>query len=142
MLLALGIVLLTALAWPVRALVRRNYGQPLALAGRSRLAYRLSRGFAWLVLAAVAGWMGFIAAFSADLGSIGGPLDWLIILLRIVTPIAALGLVASSGWLLWLAFQDRRRWTAKLGALLLLLSALLLLWVTIASHLYGFSMVY
>jgi len=142
LLLALGIVLLAALAWPVRALVRRNYGQKLALEGRSRLAYRLSRGFAWLALAAVAGWLGLIATFSADIGAIGGPLDWLITLLRVVTPIAAIGLVASSGWLLWLAFAERRRWTAKLGAVLLLLAALVLLWVTLVSHLYGFGMVY
>ncbi|WP_044336062.1 serine hydrolase domain-containing protein [Sphingomonas hengshuiensis] len=142
LLLALGIILLAALAWPVRALVRRSYGQKLALQGRSRLAYRLSRGFAWLVLAAVAGWMGLIAAFSADLGSIGGPLDWLIILLRVISPIAAIGLVASSGWLLWLAFASKRRWTARLGALLLLLAGLVVLWVVVSSHLYGFNMVY
>lgn len=142
LLLSLGIVLLAALAWPVRAIVRRSYGQRLALEGRSRIAYRLSRGFAWAALAAAAGWMGFIAAFSADLGAVGGPLDWLIILLRIVTPLAALGLVASSGWLLWLAFQHERRWTAKCSALLLLFAGLVLLWVVIGTHLYGFSMVY
>ena len=142
LLASLGIVLLAALAWPVRALVRRSYGTKLALQGRSRLAYRLSRGFSWAVLVAAAGWMGLIAAFSEDIGAIGGPLDWLIILLRIVTPIAALGLAASAGWLLLLAFRDKRRWTAKLGATLLLLAGLLLLWVTLSSHLYGFNMVY
>ncbi|UZK65371.1 serine hydrolase domain-containing protein [Sphingomonas sp. M1-B02] len=142
LLAALGLVLLAALAWPVRALVRRSYGQKLALEGRSRLAYRLSRGFAWAVLAAVAGWMGLISAFSADIGAIGGPLDWLIQLLRVLTPVATIGLVASSGWLLWLTFKDRRRWTAKLGATLLLLAGLLLLWVVLATHLYGFGMVY
>jgi CubicO group peptidase (beta-lactamase class C family) len=142
LLLALGIVLLAALAWPVRALVRRSYGTKLALEGRSRLAYRLSRCFAWATLAVVGGWMGFIAAFSADLGAIGGPLDWLIILLRTVTPIVAIGLVASAAWLLWLTFKGKRRWTAKLGASLLLLSGLLLLWVAFGTHLYGFGMVY
>ncbi|RYD47757.1 MAG: class A beta-lactamase-related serine hydrolase, partial [Sphingomonadales bacterium] len=64
LLLSLAIILLAALAWPVRALVRRSYGAKLALEGRSRLAYRLSRGFAWAALAAVAGWMLFILSFS------------------------------------------------------------------------------
>ena len=142
LLVALGLILLAALAWPVRALVRRSYGAKLALEGRSRLAYRLSRGFAWGVLAAVAGWIGLIAAFSADIGAIGGPLDWLIHLLRILSPIAAIGLVASAGWLLWLSWKEKRRWTAKLGATLLLLAGLVVLWVVLRTNLYGFGMVY
>ncbi|RYD59786.1 MAG: class A beta-lactamase-related serine hydrolase [Sphingomonadales bacterium] len=142
LLLSLAIVLLAAFAWPVRALVRRSYGARLALEGRSRLAYRLSRGFAWGALAVVAGWMMFILSFSADIGAVGGPLDWLIILLRIASPLVALGLVGSAGWLVWLAFKDKRRWTAKLGAILLLLAGMMLLWVVLGTHLYGFGMVY
>lgn len=139
---ALGLVALAAVAWPVRAIVRRSYGAKLALEGRARRAYRLSRLFAWAVLAAVAGWFGLISAFSADIGALGGPTDWLIILLRILTPVAALGLAITAGWHLWLSWKDGRRWTARLGAALLLLAALVLVWVTVACHLYGFGMVY
>lgn len=139
---ALGITLLAALAWPVRALVRRSFKADFALEGRPRRAYRLSRIFAWLVLAAVAGWVGLIAAFSDDIGSIGGPLDWLIQLLRTLTPIATFGLLVAAAWHLWLCFQDKRKWTMKLGAALLVLAGLVLSWVTIAFHLYGFGMVY
>src|SRR3546814_18329258 len=64
----------------------------------------------------LAGWIGLIAAFSADIGAIGGPLDWLIHLLRILTPLAAFGLLATAAWHLWLCIQDKRRWTLKLGA--------------------------
>ena len=142
LMLALAIVTLAALAWPVRALVRRNYKTEFALVGKSRRAYRLSRLFAWLVLAAVAGWFALIAAFSADIGSIGGPLDWLIHLLRILTPIATFGLLLAAGWHLAMTFTDKRRWTMKLGAVLLLLAALPLVWATLVFHLYGFNMVY
>ncbi len=142
LILALAIVTLAALAWPVRALVRRHYKSDFALAGKSRRAYRLSRLFAWLVLAAVAGWFALIAAFSADIGSIGGPLDWLIHLLRILTPIAAFGLLLAAVWHLVMTVRDKRRWTMKLGAVLLVLAALPLVWVTLVFHLYGFNMVY
>jgi len=94
------------------------------------------------VLAALAGWFGLISAFSADIGSIGGPLDWLIHLLRILTPLATFGLLIAAGWHLAMTFRDKRRWTMKLGALLLVLAALPLVWVTLAFHLYGFNMVY
>lgn len=139
---AFGIILLGALAWPVRALVRRSFKADFALEGKARRAYRLSRVFAWLAIGALAGWFGLIAAFSADIGSIGGPLDWLINLLRIVTPLAAFGLLATAGWHLWLSIKDKRRWTMKLGAVLLILAALVLVWVTLVFHLYGFGMVY
>ncbi len=139
---ALFITVLAALAWPVRAIVRRNFGATFALEGKARRAYRLSRVFAWLVIAAVAGWIGLIAAFSADIGSIGGPLDWLIHLLRVLTPVAAFGLLATAAWHLWLSVQGKRKWTMKLGAVLLILAALVLVWVTLAFHLYGFGMVY
>ena len=139
---AYGIILLAALAWPVRALVRRNFKADFALEGKARRAYRLSRIFAWLAIGALVGWFGLIAAFSADIGSIGGPLDWLINLLRIVTPLAAFGLLATAGWHLWFSIKDKRRWTMKLGAVLLILASLILVWVTLVFHLYGFGMVY
>ena len=139
---ALGIALLAALAWPVRALVRRSFKADFALEGRARRAYRLSRIFAWLVLAAVAGWAGLIAAFSDDIGSIGGPLDWLIHLVRILTPVAAFGLLGTAAWHLWLSVKGKRKWTMKLGAVLLVAAGAVLAWVTLAYHLYGFGMVY
>lgn len=142
LLAALAIVLLAALAWPTRALVRRSYKAEFALTDRSLLAYRLSRVCAWLVLAAVAGWVGLVAAFSADIGSIGGPLDWLINLLRVITPVASIGLLATSIWHLVLSVQNRRRWTMKLGAALMIFAGLVLTWVTFQFHLYGFNMVY
>lgn len=142
LLLALGLVLLAAVAWPVRALVRRRFDAPFALDGRARKAWRLSRLFAWLVLLAVAGWILLIVTFMADIGALGGPLDWLIIVLRVLTPVATIGLLAASAWHLWLCFRDKRRWTMKVGAGLLVLAALVLVWVTLAFNLYGFSMVY
>ena len=139
---AFGIILLAALAWPVRALVRRSFKADFALEGKARRAYRLSRIFAWLAIGALAGWIGLVAAFSADIGTLGGPLDWLIHLLRIVTPLAAFGLLITAGWHLWLGIKDKRRWTMKLGAVLLIFAAMVLVWVTLAFHLYGFGMVY
>src|SRR3546814_11091174 len=38
LLISLGLVLLAAIAWPVRALIRRHYQPPFALEGRARRA--------------------------------------------------------------------------------------------------------
>src|SRR3546814_14015783 len=89
----------------------------------------------------VVGWVMLVVIFSSDIGSIGGPLDWLILLLRVLTPVATIGLLAASAWHLTLCVQGKRRWTMTLGAGLLLLAALLFVWVTILFNLSGFSMV-
>lgn len=139
---SLFLVLLAAVAWPVRALVRRRFGAKFALQERSLLAWRVSRSFAWLTLAAVAGWIWLIISFSSDLGSIGGPLDWLINLLRVLTPVATIGLLVASALHLWLTWQQKRPWTMRVAAFLLVLAAAVLVWVTFGYNLYGFGMVY
>ena len=139
---ALAIALIAALAWPITALVRLRYKVEFPLTRRSLLAYRLSRIFAWLVIAAVAGWAGLIAAFTNDLGSVGGPLDWLINLLRTITPIASIGLLIASTWHLLLSIQNNRHWTTKLGAIFMIFAGLVLTWIALQFHLYGYNMVY
>ncbi len=139
---ALALALLAALAWPVRALVRRKFGASFPLTGKSLAAWRLSRIFAWLAIVAAAGWGLLLALFSEDIGAIGGPLDWLIQTLRLLTPIASFGLFLTAGWHLLQSLRDRRRWTMILGALLLTLAGLVFVWVTVVSHLYGFGLVY
>lgn len=142
LLMALAIIVLAAFAWPTRALVRRNLKTEFALTGTSLTAYRLSRLFAWLVILAVIGWVALVAIFSADIGAIGGPLDWLIQLLRALTPIAAFGLLGTATWHMVRCFVDRRRWTMKLGAALLVLAGLMVTWITVGFNLYGFGLVY
>ncbi|OYZ14000.1 MAG: serine hydrolase [Sphingomonadales bacterium 28-64-96] len=139
---ALFLIALAALGWPVRALVRRRFGATFPLTGRALTAWRLSRLAAWGVLVAVGGWLGFVAAFTADISNVGGPLDWLIQSLRVLTPLASFGLALAAGWHLLLCLRQKRRWTMQLGALLLLVSGLLCVWVTLAYHLYGFGLVY
>lgn len=139
---ALGLALLAAIGWPVRALVRRAFGASFPLTGKALTAWRLSRLFAWLAVIAAGGWALLIVLFSKDIGAVGGPLDWLIQTLRLVTPLASFGLVLTAGWHLLLSLRDRRRWTMILGALLLFGAGLILSWVTIVSHLYGFGLVY
>ena len=141
-LFAFTIVLLAALAWPVRALVRRHYKAQFALTERSLQAYRLTRIFCWLVLLATAGWIALIMAFMADIGSLNGGLDWLIQSLRVLTPVATIGLLALAAWHLWNCFTNGRRWTMKLGAVLLVIAGLILAWITVRFNLYGFGLVF
>src|SRR3546814_18383808 len=71
--IAFGIILLAALAWPVRALVRRSFKAEFALQGKSLRAYSLSRVFAWIALGALAWWVRPLPAFPAHLDPTGVP---------------------------------------------------------------------
>ncbi len=139
---AVGVALLAVVAWPAGALLRRRYGVAFPLSGASLRAWRWSRLGAIAAVVAAAGWAAVAAAFSRDVGSIGGPLDWALQALRILTPLAALGLTLTAAWHLWLCLRHGRPWTMRLGALLLALAGALFVWVTFAFHLYGFSLVY
>lgn len=140
--ISLALITLTALMWPIRAGVRWYFGAALVLTERTRLAFRLSRLACWLVVLAVAGWIGMLIAFSLDITTIGGPLDWLIQSLRILSPLAAVGLVLSAGWLFVLVLRQPRLWWTKLSTLVLTACGLVCLWVVWAYHLYGMSLVY
>jgi CubicO group peptidase (beta-lactamase class C family) len=139
---ALALITLTALMWPIRAGVRWYFGAAFALTGRAKLAFRLSRLACWLVVVAVAGWIGMLVAFTLDLSSIGGPLDWLIQSLRILSPLAAVGLVLSAGWLFVLVLRQPRLWWTKLSTLVLTACGLVCLWGVWVYNLYGMSLVY
>src|SRR4029450_13377618 len=66
---SLGILLLTGLLWPTRALVRRKFKGTLALEGRKLLAYRASRISAFAILAVLVGWMVLISMLFGDLAN-------------------------------------------------------------------------
>ncbi|WP_228275129.1 serine hydrolase domain-containing protein [Stakelama tenebrarum] len=139
LMLALGIVAITAVAWPWAAVARRRYGASLPLEGHARLSYRLSRGFAWLALVAMLGWVLLVTSMMSDLNSLGGALDWALYLLQFLTPIALFGLLGLSLWYGWTVWTGGRKWGAKLWSVLLVLAAFLLLYVGLAYHLIGFG---
>ncbi|WP_343518296.1 serine hydrolase domain-containing protein [Sphingomonas sp.] len=134
---ALGVVLLTAISWPAGWIARRRYGAALALEGTARRAYRLVRGFAWLVLLVLVGWM--VVITMVENFDSHGSFDWLILLLQVAGTIGFVGLLGLAGWNLWLAFKGKRSWFAKLWGVLLVLGAFVLLWVALVFKLISFG---
>ena len=134
---ALAVLLLTALFWPVRWLVRRHYGAPLPLEGRQRLGYRLSRLFALLMVLVLVGWGVLITLMFADLTNLGGAFDAITIVLQVLTLVIFIGGLAVFAWYLWQVWTGGRRWTAKVWSVLLLLAGIVMVWLAAAYHLFG-----
>jgi CubicO group peptidase (beta-lactamase class C family) len=139
---SLVVLLLTVLAWPVSALVRRYYGAPYRLAGMDARAHRLVRIAALLVLLAMGGALALVVAMLGELEMTSPGTDGLIIALRLfATVVLPLG-AAVAVWNAWQVLRARRRWLARLWALLLALACLFVLWIGFAHHLIGFGSAY
>lgn len=135
----LGALLLTAIAWPAAALIRRRYGANTGLSPAALKSYRFTRGFAALAVAVVVGWILFVSKLVRDFSSLSGELDGTLIALQILTPVVFFGLFASAIWNIRHVWTGKRGRFAKFWSILLLLSAVILLWVAIGFHLIGFD---
>ncbi|MBE1529985.1 CubicO group peptidase (beta-lactamase class C family) [Sphingopyxis sp. OAS728] len=139
MLVSLGALLLTAIAWPVGAIVRRRYGVKADLAPAALRSYRLTRGFAALAVAVMVAWILFVSTLVSDFSSLSGELDWALVTLQIATPIIFLGLLASTFWNIRHVWTGKRGRFAKFWSIVLLASAVVLLWIGAGFHLIGFG---
>nr|WP_294810296.1 serine hydrolase domain-containing protein [uncultured Sphingomonas sp.] len=137
LLFGIGVVLLTALSWPVGWFTRRRYGAPLALEGEARRTYRAVRGFAWLVLIVLVGWT--IAISGLEDFESHGSTDWLILLLQIAGALVFFGMFGLSIWNAWLTWKAKRGWFARIWSVLLVLGAFFILYTALAFKLISFG---
>ena len=71
-----------------------------------------------------------------------GALDWLILSLGALTPIATFGLLFAAVWHLVNGWRAKAGWWNAISAVLLVLAAAVLAWVAVQYNLYGFSLVF
>jgi CubicO group peptidase (beta-lactamase class C family) len=136
---SLAVLLLTVLAWPVSALVRRYYGVRYGLDGADARAHRIGRITALLVLVALAAPLILVVVIMGNL-EMTSTSDGLINAVRLFsTVVLPLGALAAL-WYAWQALRSpRRRIWAKLWAILLALACLFALWFGFAYHVIGFG---
>ena len=136
---SLGLLFLAALAWPAGWIVRKRYKLAKIHEGTRLRNQRIFHGSQWLAVATIAGWLTFVSVGFSSLELLGGPLDALLLTVQVLTPIAFIGLLVMAGWNLRQALVEKRGWFSKIWAVLLLVSAAILLWVAFAFNLIGFG---
>jgi len=130
---------LTVLRWPIAALVRRHYGVRLDLPAPALRAYRWSRIGALLLLFAFGGWAFTVITMFSDINNAGGSLDGLVRANQVLGPIGFIGGTLLMLWNLRVVWTGRRGWPARAWSIVLVLSALVLLWIACAFHLIGWG---
>jgi hypothetical protein len=133
---ALALLALTAILWPVVAIVRWRYHQAFALTGSRAIAYRLVRLCAGLGIVAVGLWFTVLDLVSSTGGA---PVDPLLHLAQAIAFLAFVGGFAVALWNVVLVFRTPTSWFAKLFGGLLVAAFAMLLWIALHHHLIGVS---
>jgi CubicO group peptidase (beta-lactamase class C family) len=134
--------LLTALLWPVAAIVRRRYHVALKLTGRDARAHRLSRLAAVAITAVTVGWATLIGVGLTHLTLLGPGLDPWLFVMHLLSVIAYVGGAAVLLWAAYAAWSGGRPWSARIWTTVLALSGLVLLWTAWAYHWMSFRTTY
>jgi CubicO group peptidase (beta-lactamase class C family) len=139
---SLAALLLTALFWPITAIVRRSFGAKLALGPVELRAYRLSKAGAILSLAALCVWALTLILMFKDFNNLSAKYDLNVRFAQVFGVIGFLGGFALVLWNLWTVWKGQRRWPAKLWSIVLVISAFVMLWVAFAFNLFSFGIYY
>jgi CubicO group peptidase (beta-lactamase class C family) len=103
-LIALIVVAITALSWPVAAIARRCNGAANPLIGADLLSYRLLRGLSCVVLIVLAGWMSLLDLRTIVMANI----DWKVWLLETAGTLGGFALLAVALWNFWRVWSHPR----------------------------------
>jgi len=132
-------LLLTVLAWPVAAIVRRRYGARLALGPQALRAYRMSKLAALAILAALSMWALTIGLMLKDNNNLSAKFDPVLHLAQALGCVAFLGGFLAMLWNLKVVWCGARRWPARTWSVVLALSAAIVLWIALVFRLIAFS---
>jgi CubicO group peptidase (beta-lactamase class C family) len=135
-------LLLTALAWPVSALVRRHYGAPYRLSGQDAKAHFWVRIAAAAVVVVCLLWATTIGKMMSNYNLLAPSLDGWLWVVHLLSLVVFIGAAAVGVWNAMVVVRGPRKWYAKVWAVVLALSVLVLLWVAIAFNLIAFSVNY
>ncbi len=137
-------LLLTALFWPVNALYRRRYGVTITLRGAAVASYRLTRAAALLDGLLMVAWPATILVMFQTFALNGTVDPWLMVLhwLTIVVFPLALLVFLWNAWVVWTTRPGLRGVFARVWSLVLVLSAVVLVWTGAVFHLIGTGLSY
>ena len=139
----LGMLLLTVLFWPIKAILRWRYNTRFDLVGRSATLYRATRLVALCDLILFLGFLGFFSyALNNHLEFLSTRYDWLLRIIQLFGVLGTIGAVVAV-WNAGMAFADPRRpWWTKFTDVLLAAACVLAAWYAISEHLLTWSLNY
>ena len=127
---SLAILLITALLWPTRALVRRKYKAEFGLDRPQLWAYRSTRIAAILILALLFGWLIAAQTMLGDLAN-QATFNAILLPLELLSIVIFIGGFLVMAWYAYIAWTKGWRWPGKVWSILLVLSAAMVLYIAL-----------
>ncbi|MGZ2410644.1 CubicO group peptidase (beta-lactamase class C family) [Sphingomonas sp. F9_3S_D5_B_2] len=140
--LALLVLLIAALGWPIVALTRRRYKYQSDVSGRSLQLHRATRATAWLYLIVVIGWVLVLTAVNNDLTALNGGMDMWMRLLQLVLIVAIIGTIVAIWNAYVVATAPGRHRFATIWAIVIALAASIMAWMCVNAGLLTASLNY
>ncbi len=135
-----GIVLvLTFLAWPVRAYARRRFVVGFPYEGRNEKAYRAAPIAAMLVLLYLGVWAWFVAWISGDFYNLESARNQPRLMLLYVAAVMPVLATVLASWSAYVKITSWHGWFVKLTSVLLVLSCLVFIWFAVVVGLFSFN---
>lgn len=130
---------LSALFWPIAAIVRRKYGQRLEWPQRDLRVRRYARLAATLIVVAWIGWISLLMFVMGDLSRFTDGIDkWVLLLSALGVLTATLG-TAAIAWHAWLSWTARKGWLSRLWSAWLVIAALVCVYAAVVFGLLSFA---
>ncbi len=139
---AIAVLAISVVLWPVGAIVRWRYRAASGLDARARRARRISRIAAIAILGAIAGWVMLFVMISTDLSHLSASTDLLLRALQILGAVAFIGGFLLTSWNLFVVWSKRPGWFARLWSVVLFASAAAILWVAFVAKFISFGVNY
>jgi len=80
-----------------------------------------------------------VLSLLGELSRLSDGFDPILYFVQILTFVALLGGLAVVAWDFWLVWRGKRRWTAKVWSIAVLLAVLVMVWIGWSFHLLGFG---
>ena len=139
---SLAVLLFTVIFWPVTAIVRWLFGQPLELPYPSMRAYRAGKIGALLIVLGLVAWTMSVVSMFSDLNKTTAAFDPVLRFDQVFGFIAFIGGFLLTLWNLKAVWTGYRRWPAKLWSVALVFSAFIVLWIAFVFHLISWGVNY
>jgi hypothetical protein len=136
---AIVALLLTVVAWPVAALVRRHYHAAYPLEGRQALAHKWVRIAAAATIIVLVGWGFTVQSMLSEPPSANSPIDGRLLVLKLAGLVVFVGAALVAVWHARVVWTGGRRWPARTWSVVLAAASVVVLLIAVAFRLVGFS---
>jgi CubicO group peptidase (beta-lactamase class C family) len=137
--LALIVLLISGLSWPVMAIVRRRFGISPPYAGRPATFYRITRALNLAAIVMVVTFVATLTYMGGNADRFGEAMDPWLLFVKLAAVLIFIAALLAALYDLVIHWSARKGWSGKIWSILVAASCVVILWTAFAYNLTNFS---